>query len=488
MERPRAPIALALLVVTALTGALACGRPPAGKGPPPDLTAPHVDEAVGEEAVEEMAPQLGLVTDEALLAYVDEIGQRLARNAPGYRFDYTFHIVDQQEPNAFALPGGFIFLSRGALLFSNTEDELAGVIGHEIAHVASRHAAAQQQVAARSRFLQFLQQPWLVAYSRDLERTADRMGQGLAAVSGYDPAGIVGFLRALDGLERITTGTFRVTTFYATHPGTRERAAEAGQRAGSIQWTRTPGVSSSAADHLRRMKNLVVGESGAEGVFDGTRFLHPDMGFTIRFPDGWSTLNTPAAAGAIAPTRDAQSFVEHGGPGNNAAQAAEKWIGENHEHHVRIDRSEAVRLAGRDAWRVVGGVRAQGVPLTMVVTFIPWRGQILRVVGIASKARFETLFRNVARSFRPMTPALLAKVKEKRVRIAVATGNETLSGLSRRTQNAMPLLHTAVMNGLRGDPMLDEGQLVKIAVEVPYVPVKTRPADRSDAPPAGANK
>ena len=102
------------------------------------------EEELGRQAAKQFAEQLGLVEDPDLVAYVEAIGNRLARHSPRQDVSYRFQIADQEAPNAFALPGGWIYISRGALAISNSEAELAGVIGHEIGHVAARHSVQQQ--------------------------------------------------------------------------------------------------------------------------------------------------------------------------------------------------------------------------------------------------------------------------------------------------------------------------------------------------------
>ena len=134
---------------------------------------------VGREAAEQVAAEIGTLDDPELVAYVERIGKKLLRGLPRRDFAYRFAIVDQMEPNAFALPGGYIFVSRGLLALANNEDELANVIGHEIIHAFRRHAQQQQAVAAS---LPGLSMPWtraktLAAYGRDMEREADERGQ-----------------------------------------------------------------------------------------------------------------------------------------------------------------------------------------------------------------------------------------------------------------------------------------------------------------------
>ncbi len=435
---------------------------------PPRLDTPYSDEAAGRKAAEQAAAMIGLVDDPKLVAYVDAVGQRLARHAPGYGFDYRFQIVDDDTPNAFALPGGYIFVSRGLLALSNSEDELAGVLGHEIAHVGLRHAAARQQVGGSS-FAEFLQAPALAAYSRDLERSADRVGQGLSGVSGYDPGGIAQFLQSLNAQQQTQT-VGRIPGFLATHPSTRGRAADASQRAAGITWKPQTGIAPDREAFLQLLDGLVVGASGAQGVFDGQRFLHADLGFTLRFPDGWTLRNTTQAVGAISPDRRAPVLLEGGSAGNDAAEAAAAWIQEGAAQGLRVRSSQPVKLRGRVAQRVIGWVSGGG-RMGVMATFVPWRDRVYRIIGISvSPERFEPLFVSTVRSFRPMSRELLARVYETRLRIVRAQPGETVEAVSKRLGNEIPVLQTAVLNGVRSDHRFAGGEPVKIGLKEAYRP------------------
>jgi len=446
-------------------------EPSAEAHPPPEkpkrpsvLDTPYADIRVGREAAKQAESTVGVLEDKALTDYVNTIGQRLAVHAPGFDFDYHFRIADQATPNAFALPGGWIFISRGLLALSESEAELANVIGHEIAHVASRHAAARQDVTAVG-FLAVLQTPWLAAYSRDLERTADRVGQQLAAAAGYDPVGLVVALEGLGALERLQLGAEREPWFLDTHPGPRSRAAEAGQRAQVLVWKPQPGISQTQEEFLRRLEGLPLGQRASQGVFIDNRFLHPELDLTVRFPEGWSTRNTPAAVGAIAPGGDAQVFLEHAGSGEDPKAAARAWIREGAPHGLHPTAQRSVRVGGHDAVRVV----ATSPEGHVLATFIPQAAAVYRVVGVSSSpSRYASTFENVARSLRALTPALRTKIFQTRLRLVPARAGESLDELSQRTANTWRVTELAVMNALQPEERLREGQLIKIAVKEPY--------------------
>jgi predicted Zn-dependent protease len=458
-------------------GVAACGGRPPTRDQPRQviLRSEDVDRKVGDDAALAVRGQLGLIEDPELVAYVDEVGQRLARHAPRRRFSYKFQIVDQEAPNAFALPGGFIFVSRGLLTLANSEDELANVLGHEIVHVAARHAAARQEIGRSLPLrLNWFQGSYLASYSRDQEREADRMGQGLSAVAGYDPAGLVAFLRELEHTERLRLGASRLPSFWATHPTTSSRMTDASTRAQMTSWERATSIAGSHADFLRRMEGLAIGTRASEGVFIGDRFLHADLDLMVRFPAGWTTRNTHQAVGAISPKRDAQVFLEHQGKGSDPQTAAAEYIEELTGAGFEIEDTQPLTIGPYPALRVLGRFPGCQGRVRVVLTWLARDGSIYRFTGAAPSASFNahkgTLL-NVPRSFRPLRPSEREKIRETHLRIAVAREGESLLDLSERTDNRWDIQYTAVVNDLFTDHVLDPGQLVKIAVAEKYRPV-----------------
>ena len=160
-------VVLGVVLCTAL--ALACGGGGAPKRKQVLLSTEYHDEMVGDESAKAIAAEMGILDAPELTAYVADIGQRMVPYAPQRTFDYTFSIVDQAAPNAFALPGGHIYVSRGLLTLSNSEDELACVIGHEITHSAERHAAGQQAAMRRLNPLSmgYMRYGQIAAYGRE---------------------------------------------------------------------------------------------------------------------------------------------------------------------------------------------------------------------------------------------------------------------------------------------------------------------------------
>jgi len=473
VSRARRLRAAALLLLSAC--ALACGGGGTTQAAPRReviLRTEADDERVGEQTAMQVGGAMGFVEDAALGAYVDAVGKRLARYAPRGGFQYQFKIVDQDVPNAFALPGGYIYVSRGLLIMANSEDDLAGVLGHEIVHVAARHAAARQGVIqGMPGIVQALAGGTIAEYGRDQEREADRLGQGLAGLAGYDPQGLANFLTSLEFQERLQLGGSRLPRFFDSHPATAERTASASSRARMVAWQREPGIANGPAGYLEKIEGLVVGTGASEGVFQGSRFLHPELDFTLRFPPDWDTQNTREAVGAISPQRDAMISLAHEAMGQDPRRAASDFLARAREQGLRVDRTQPVVLAGMNAFRAEGHALASGAALPVELTWIAHRGAIYRITGVSSPragTRYSGAFRSVVRSFRPLSAEARQSIRESRLRIVPARAGETLPELSERTGNLWNVQETAVMNGLYANAILASGQRVKVALPERY--------------------
>jgi len=471
----------------AVAAGLACApAPPPGAAPPRRpvvLSTEYDDQRAGEEARLEVAAALGLVRDPKLQELVDAIGRRFIGHLPARAFVYDFRVVDQWPPNAFALPGGTIYVSRGLLVLSNSEDEIANVLAHEITHAAARHAAARQAVAGGVNpfAMAFTNPAYLAAYSRDQEREADRGGQRLAAAAGYDPAGMNTFLASLGNVEKLLAGGSRMPGYFDTHPPTSERAAGAATRAQHMGWTRQPGVTRDRNDYLRRLAGLVVGEDPAEGIFEKGRFLHPDFDFALRIPDGWRFVNSPAAVGAVSQGGRARVMLELAGEGEDPAVFADEFVTQRAaELQAQIEGRRALTLNGLPAVEIRGSAPGPAGVVAGRITWIAYRGRVYRLGNLAQGVDAERALARgdvFTRSFRPLAPEDRAGIRVRRLRLATAHAGESLADFSRRTGNDWDAQRTAIANGLFASARLAEGQLLKIAVLEEYA--------ASEAPESG---
>ena len=439
------------------------------------LSSEYADRRAGEQAAEEVAAEVGILEDPELVAWVNEIGSRLSRFAPGHRFEYRFAVIDQFEPNAFALPGGYVYVSRGLLALANTEHELANVIGHEITHAARRHAATQQEVIRRQNpfLMPYVRMGHLAAYHRDLEREADLGGQVLAGRAGYDPMGMAEFLAHMQDVERLRRGASRVPRFFDMHPGTVERIAECAARAPEIPIAESARSSLGRADYLHRIDGILLGSNPSEGVFRGSRFLHPDLDLHVRFPRDWRLVNTHRAVGATSPKGNARVFMV-AGKGSDPRRAAEALIAEHvDEFHIRVTDAREVVIGELVAFRVDATASVGGRHLSGRLTFIPHGGVMYRIVGVAptlAASELLPLAWSTARSFRPLTREERASIELSRLDVVEARAGEDLAALGERTGNSWDPLRTAVLNGRMVSARFREGEPVKIVRTERYRP------------------
>ena len=218
-----------------------CAMNPVTGRPDFVLTTTEGERKIGKDAAQEVEQSMGLTEDPALAAYVKAIGKQLARQSPRKDVEYQFYVVEMGEPNAFALPGGFVYVSRGLLALANSEDELAGVVGHEIGHVAARHSVRRMSAAAPFAIVAGITggavglvsdslgdavaaipslagKAFLAPYSRQQEREADDVGVDIMAKAGWDPSGLSTFLHTLQRQEELQLGESRQPGFFDSHP------------------------------------------------------------------------------------------------------------------------------------------------------------------------------------------------------------------------------------------------------------------------------
>ena len=486
-------------VALALATALACGSPPKeGRKKDVLLVSAAVDREVGTDVAAQIEQSMGFVSSPSVQSYVDTIGQRVARDAPRHGFTYEFRVLDQDAPNAFALPGGYVYVSRGLMLLANSEDEVANVLGHEVIHVDSRHAAARQLIAqqalnplmlpgivlgtvfgskvgkATTEPLRGFSAPYVASYSRDQERSADRGGQSLAASAGYDPNALATFLQDLAEAERYRLGYSRLPSYMDSHPGTRERVGSAGAQAGLLTWTPRPGVAGGRDAYLHKLEGLTVGQSPSEGVFRGTRFFHPDLNFSLKFPRGWRVANTDTAVGAVSPRRDVQIFMNVPEKGTDPFAAGEEFISKyQRKLGLSIHHRGSIKLGDLDAYRIEASAQMSHMRVNTQLTWIAYNGRIYQLNAAAPSGvgtNFIGLANNTARSFRPLTAEERNSFKILRLRLVPAQGGESIAALSERSGNALPIPWTAIINGQGSSQPLAQGQVVKIARAEPYQP------------------
>lgn len=450
--------------------------------------SPSEERKLGREAADEVEETVGLVRDPRPLEYVRRVAGRLAQAAQRPDIAWQVNIADDGEPNAFALPGGWVYVTRGLLALLNTEAELAGVLGHEMSHVTERHSARQAGATTPFAVLfgvpaailgtvsptlggivsgtgRLLSKVTLAPYSRDQEREADERGVALTARAGWDPLGLAGALHTLHEEEALAGGDPGRASFLATHPSSRERVAAIQELARKQTRASTPPIAGTRGAFLGRLEGLVVGDNPATGLFLGQLFVHPELDVALEMPVGWKTANTPAAAGAVAPPDgDAAVLLGVAGPGADPAAGA-KADGLKDPDLKRLER---LQVSGLPAARVLAETRDGD---RVALTWIAYRQRVFRVMGIAPRRawdRYGAALERAARSFRPLRSADRERIVESRLRLRSARAGETVAQVLARGGGTWDAAHVAVANGTAPDAKLEAGWPVKVPVAQRY--------------------
>ena len=455
------------------------------------LQSVEKDKEMGRETARQVEVDMGIYPDAAGTRYLNRIGERLVKVNPDQTFDYQFAIVDQYEPNAFSLPGGYIYVSRGLMALTNSEDELAGVMGHEIVHVSRRHSARERAKARVPTLFalpgvvvggvisenlgNLLMAPaaifgggYLAFHSRQDEFESDRIGQQMAADAGYDPAALAPILVRLEAFSEAYAGQKRIPGFFDTHPSTPDRVDRVARDAANIDWKRQHGAAANSAEYLKRLDGLLVGDDPAMGVIQGQNFLHPELDLFIKFPREWKSINTRQALFAVAPQGDGLLLMGIAGEGTDPDQVAQQFENALYQkYRFRPTESRSTKIGILPAHLLTYTDASGEEPVHMHFLWIAYRGLIYQFIGLAPE-RYRPVLRETALSFRPLSAEEKASIREKRLRVVPARSGETLEQLTKRTGNVWSLKITSVVNGLDQNQTLEKGQLVKIAITQPY--------------------
>ena len=479
MKRPRL-LALVALASLALLLASCATNPVTGRR---ELSLVSADREIeiGREGHKAIVAEYGVYDDPAVAAYVDSVGQSLARNSHLPTLKFTFTVLDDPVVNAFASPGGYVYITRGILAHLNSEAQLAGVLGHEIGHVTARHSAqriTQQQLTGLGftlasvfsegfrRYGEAAQTAlglMMLKYGRDDENQADELGVQYSAKSGFDPREMPATYQMLRRVGEAAGQ--RLPAFLSTHPDPGDREARTRALATAAVAGKT-GLVVGGRTYLQRLEDLAFGRDPRYGYFDGDRYYHPQMAFTMDFPAGWKHQDSRSAvvAGVEGQAAMELSLVDAGtfSPGAYARDLVRRG--------AVLDASGAGEsFGGLDAW--VGRVETRGTSgetASFVVTYVRMAPErMIQIAGRSAVARDANEGRIVEsmRSFRPLTDrARLAAVPDRLhvVKVSKAASFETVIATFGR--QAADLTATSILNNVGPDDEVRAGELLKIVV------------------------
>jgi predicted Zn-dependent protease len=467
-----------LLIAALACLAVTCATNPVTGRQQLSLISESDEIALGKQASQEVEQTIGLVEDADLQAYVRRIGLAMAKASERPSLPWTFGVVDDPTPNAFALPGGYIYVTRGMATLMNSEAELASVLGHEIGHVTAKHsvtAISQQQLAQLGLGIGSILVPRLerfqglvgtglgllfLQHGRDAERQADDLGFKYASARGYamsEMADVFRSLERLPGSERSA-----LPSFLSTHPSPGERVKTIEQKAAA----QPPGSRGSLvreAEYLREVDGLVYGEDPRQGFFRDSLFLHPDLRFQFSLPRGWKGQNLKQAVLGSSASQDAalQLTIARGSP-----ESAAREFGD--QQGIRLAQALRDDVNGLPAVVARFEASTQSGMVGGIAGWISHGGrtyQLLTYTSAAALAAQDDTFRQVINSFGPLRDQAALNVQPKRLDIVTIPERLTLSEFNRRMPSAVPIEELAVINEVTGpSAVLAQGTLAKRVV------------------------
>ncbi len=453
----------------------------------------ELDKKLGQEAAKQIENEMGIYSYKITSDYVKNVGERLIENINPVLFNYNFQVVEMKEPNAFALPGGHIYISRGLLCLLNNEDELAGILGHEIAHSELRHSVKQMRrgiipallqlpgevvgVVVNENLGQIINSPlntssqlFLASYSRKHEKQADKYGTRLMAATGYNPEHFPIVLNNLTSLLEVLTGEKEEFGYFDSHPYTPKRVKYLNDEIKKISPAELPGITENKLDFLNQMSGICVGVNPANGIFNENNFLHPELDIFVSFPKGWATDNQPNVVGAID-TVDNKSMVVIGISDKDKMpdEIGKEFLqGLKEQYNVKPEKAESIDFKGMPAYLVALKDSTGGEVIGIYSLWFRINDITFQMLGLAKKDNLEQL-KNTALSIRSLTIEERKSIEMLVLRIEKAKEGESIDEFNARTGNCWKTDITAVINSIDAATKLTEGQILKIAVKEKYI-------------------
>lgn len=431
----------------------------------------------------------GEYADPYLQNFVQTKGTEIGKISHRPNLEYHVKVLDSPVVNAFAVPGGFVYLTRGIIAQLNNEAELMGVMGHEIGHVAARHTVSQQSkqqlgqllliggMIVSEKFAQYAEyalqgmQLLFLKFSRDDEREADRLGVEYSSKIGYDAHKMADFFKVLQKMT-LSESQGGVPTFMSTHPDPGDRYNSVNQNA--TEWQTTLNKTDWKVNqdpYLQMINGIVYGEDPRQGYVEGNIFYHPDLRFKYAFPAGWKLENSPLQV-TMMPADGKALMLFTLAPQKTLEAAADSTI---KQYGLSLQGSKRVTVNGLPGiiTQCKQAVQDQSTGTTqnnMVYSyFISYDNRIYVFHGVSAEADFGSfvrLFDSSMASFSKLTDASKINVKPKRIKVIKVQRTGSLadafsySGVPQEKYNELALL-----NDLELTDQVPAGKLIKIIGE-----------------------
>jgi len=442
--------------------------------------------ALGQQSDPQIIASMGLYENAVLQKFITTKGMEMAKISHRPNLPYEFKIVDSPVVNAFAVPGGFIYFTRGIMAHFNNEAEFAGVLGHEIGHVTARHSAKQQTNATLAQvgmvvgvvvskdfrtFANEAQQGLgllMLKYGRDMESQSDELGVEYSTEVGYDSHNMANFFKTLGRMRPANSA--QIPTFLSTHPDPANRYQKVNEMSDEIQKELgVKNLKTNRNSYLKMIDGLTYGEDPKQGYVDGNTFYHPVLKFQFPVPGGWQVANSPQQV-QMAP-QDGKSLMVFTLSSQTTLEAAAS--ASLQENGLTLVEQKNLAVNGLPAIGVVADktptaeqTQQGATPLRVMSYFIKYNNMIYVFHGLSTQADFNSyinIFKGTMAQFKPLTDPAKINVEADRIRVVNVSKSMTLqAALNGYSMPSSRHEEIAILNSMELNQTIPANTLIKI--------------------------
>ncbi len=439
------------------------------------LVSEKREKAMGLAYDPQVIQEFGLYENKEMQDFINNYGKKMGAISHRPQIDYQFRILDSPVVNAFAVPGGYVYFTRGIMAHFNNEAEFAGVLGHEIGHVTARHSAQQQSqqilaqvgfiaaMIASPKFAQYsdLAQNGLglmfLKFSRNHESESDKLGVEYSTKIGYNAHEMANFFQTIQRLQQKEGAS--IPTFLSTHPDPGDRNTRVHQLATKEQAKAgTPKLEVNREKYLRMIDGMMYGEDPQQGYTEGNVFYHPQLKFQFPTPSGWQVANSTSQV-QIAPKDGKAAIIMSIAEGKSLAQAKQNAVSAD---SLKVLDSQNIKVNGNDAIAMTADLNKQ---VRLLMYLIEYNGLIYKFAGLSETpnfASYEGKFETCFKGFKALTDQSKINVFADKIKIVTVSKDGTLAEvLKANDQPTAKHEELAILNGLQLKDKVKKGILIK---------------------------
>jgi predicted Zn-dependent protease len=439
---------------------------------------------MGKEADPQIIAEYGLYESQELQNFINNKGKQMAAISHRPNLEFNFRVVDSEVVNAFAVPGGYVYFTRGIMANFNNEAEFAGVLGHEIGHITARHTVAQQakstlgqvgllagmiisptlarfgQEASQGLGLLFLK------FGRDAERQSDELGVEYSTKINYDANEMANFFGTLERLS--VNNDNQLPDFLSTHPNPSDRKATVRNLA--TEWKQKENLTNGLVNrnsYLKMIDGLIYGADPKQGFVENNMFYHPVLKFQLPVPVRWKHNNSPQSF-QMSSANGRAIIILSLAPGKTLQEAASTTI---QKYGLTVVQSAEKTINGMNVLQVIAdqpeNAQQQAPALRTISHFISYGNLIYHIIGVSSLADFNNnsnLFSNTLSGFTQLTNQEIINRKPDRIKIITASQNTNLREILniRNERDNKKQNEIAILNGMTLTESVPKGMMVKV--------------------------